>query len=526
VSTEHTAALRAAALRAAERGWYVVPLWPGGKTPAMHGWSSCDGSGACAEGHLGWEDRATRDPDQITKWWTALPGANPLTGLASDTPTWKQTSAPPFGRTPARSEQGGSMRHVNENESRDVSTVVLPQWGRVAAAEGPAPWVVVDPDGVPIEPIRRFLVDFVAQDNRAGSVRSYAYGLLRWWRWLRAVGIEWDQASPAEARDLVLWLQQTTKPRRSPRTASAATAGTINPTTRKQYLDDQYKPRTVRHQNAVVRSFYEFWIEIGQGPVVNPVPLERGKERRANAHHNPLEPFRPDGRVRYNPKVPKQRPRALPDEQWTALFAALRSNRDRAIVAISVSNGARAGELLGLRAADLDWGEQLVRVARKGTRVEQWLPVSPEAFVWLRLYLAELGDPLGPDEPVWQTLRRRDRGDGPRRQPLNYEALRAVFRRVNTWLGTNYSMHDLRHTAAIRMSHNEQLSMRDVQTILGHAHLSTTADLYLLEDEAEVLRRVHQHLTERQTAAQAPTPPVATGYDDQDLAVLFGGSIR
>lgn len=69
------------------------------------------------------------------------------------------------------------------------------------------------------------------------------------------------------------------------------------------------------------------------------------------------------------------------------MFAALRSDRDRAIVAIVISNGARAAELLGVRASDVDWGDQLVRVRRKGSDAEQWLPASAEAFVWLRLYL-------------------------------------------------------------------------------------------------------------------------------------------
>ena len=155
-----------------------------------------------------------------------------------------------------------------------------------------------------------------------------------------------------------------------------------------------------------------------------------------------------------------------------------------------------------------------MRVCRKGSGAEQWLPASPEAFVWVRLYLAEL-DPLEPHEPLWWTLRR---------QPVNYEALRAVFKRVNVLLGTNYSMHDLRHTAALRMSRDESLTMRDVQTILGHAHLSTTADVYLVEDEAEVIRRVRQHLAAReQRVQQAAPPPAAAGYDAGDLSVLFGG---
>ena len=413
---------------------------------------------------------------------------------------------------------------VWDGVERDLGSLRLPRWGRVVPAAGVVVWQVVDPDGRPVGPIQRFLRDFVARGNRPGSVRSYAYVLLRWWRWLLVVDVEWDKATSREVRDLVLWLGQATKPRNSSRTTSAITAGTTNPMTRKRYLGDQYEPRTVRHGNAVLRSFYEFWIELGGGPLVNPVALDR-RGRRPNAHHNPLEPFRPEGRIRYNPKLPKRVPREMPDERWNELFTALRSNRDRALLAVAIGNGARAAELLGVRGVDLDWGEQLVRVSRKGNDAEQWLPASPEAFVWIRLYLAELGA-LEPNEPLWWTLRRRDHGDGLRRQPMNYEALRAVFRRVNALLDTNYSMHDLRHTAAIRMSRDESLSMRDVQTILGHAHLSTTADVYLVEDEARVISRVQRHLVEHEQRAQQPAPAVAVGYDDSDLSVLFGGQHR
>lgn len=398
----------------------------------------------------------------------------------------------------------------------------LPRWGRVVSVEGVVPWVVLDPGGVPVGPVTAYLRDFVAQDNRIGSVRSYAFDLLRWWRWLQAIETQWDRATSAEFLEFVLWLQAAAKPRNSPRTASRATAGTINPITRKPYLDDRYKPRTVRHSNAVVRSFYEYWIELGEGPLINPVPSKR-RSTRPNAHHNPLEPFRLEGRLRYNPKVPKRSPREMPDSLWSEFFAALRSNRDRALVALAVSCAARAAEVLGVRAVDLDWGEQLVRVVRKGTRAEQWLPASPEAFIWIRLYLAEI-PPLEPMDSVWWTLRRRDRGSGLAAQPVNYEALRAVFRRANTVLGTNWSMHDLRHTAALRMSRDKTLSMRDVQTILGHSHLSTTADVYLVEEEAQVIKRVAEHLAEREARPTAPPAAPLLGYDASDLNVLLGGT--
>ncbi|WP_405987913.1 tyrosine-type recombinase/integrase [Streptomyces sp. NBC_00986] len=375
------------------------------------------------------------------------------------------------------------MRSLDQVE-RNVEKIQIPGWGRVVAVDGVVPWLVVDPEGRPVEPIRRYLRDFLAQGNRPGSVRSYAYDLLRW--------------------------------------SSATTAGTVNPITRKRHLGDQYEPTTIRHSNAVLRAFYEFWIEVGEGPLVNPVPLERMRGRRPNAHHNPTEPYRAEGRLRYNPKLPKRRPRALTDERWNDLFGPMRWNRDRAILAMGISNAARASELLGLRGVDIDWGEQAVRVVRKGTDAEQWLPTSPDAFVWLRLYLAEI-DQLDPTEPIWWTLRRRDRGDGLRRHQLEYDALRGVFRRANSVLGTNYSMHDLRHTCALRMARDKRLSLRDVQVILGHAHLGTTADFYLIEDEDEVIRRVAEYLAEREERAQTPPPQVAVGYDDADLSVLFGG---
>ena len=80
-------------------------------------------------------------------------------------------------------------------------------------------------------------------------------------------------------------------------------------------------------------------------------------------------------------------------EGFDELFARLGSHRDRALVAFWVSTGARASELLGATAADVDPGQQLITVMRKGTRALQQLPASPDAFVWLRLYQAQTARP-------------------------------------------------------------------------------------------------------------------------------------
>ncbi len=147
---------------------------------------------------------------------------------------------------------------MSDEIQRNIGSIRLPQWGRVEQGSGIVPWLVYDDADEVVDPIRRYLADCVARDHSPASVRSYAYGLLRWWRWLRVLEVDWDKATPpAEGRDLVLWLTQAPKPRRAPRTKSKKTAGTVNTRTRKRYLDDRYATRTIRHSNAVVRAFYE-----------------------------------------------------------------------------------------------------------------------------------------------------------------------------------------------------------------------------------------------------------------------------
>lgn len=65
--------LRDAALAAAARGWHVFPVRSGAKRPALHGLDRCPGTGPCADGHQGWEQRATTDPDRIRAAWSQAP---------------------------------------------------------------------------------------------------------------------------------------------------------------------------------------------------------------------------------------------------------------------------------------------------------------------------------------------------------------------------------------------------------------------------------------------------------------------
>lgn len=358
----------------------------------------------------------------------------------------------------------------------DLSRLAVPRVGSVVATGNPfQPYRLVDAAGVPVPAADVYFAELSACGRPATTQRSYGMDLLRWFRFLSAVGVDWEKASRIEARDFCRWLAVTRKPshshwRRPDGPPLGVGPSAPNALTGKRPPGLRYAPATVVHAESVLRAFYDFHLEVGTGPMVNPFPLVRDARRgRVEAHHSPLEPFRNTRRGRYRPKLADRVPRMIPDDVFDQLFAALGSHRDRALVAFYVSAGVRASELLGATVGDADPGRQLIAVVRKGSRALQQVPASPDAFVWLRLYQAEVEEqvPVGRDQPLWWTLRR------PRR-PLSYDATRAMFNRANVALGANWSLHDLRHTAAYRMARDPSVPLTDIQWVLGHTHLSTT----------------------------------------------------
>jgi integrase len=304
-----------------------------------------------------------------------------------------------------------------QSHERNVATLAVPRIGRVAATDDPLePYQVIDADGAVAAPAASFLRELLAASRAPLTLRSYAMDLLRWWRFLAAVDVRWEQATPVEGRDFSLWIRQASKPRagrergggpvaaagvssadgrRRPQSRREGLAGglpgQVNPVTGKPSPGRGYAPRTVNHSETVLRTFYDFHREAGSGPMVNPFPLDRARRGgRSHAHHNPMDPWPREREGRYRSAVAQRPPRAIPDEMFGLLFAALSSHRDRALVAFWISTGARASELLGACRGDADPGQQLITVVRKGSRAAQQLPASPDAFVWLRLYQQEM----------------------------------------------------------------------------------------------------------------------------------------
>jgi len=392
--------------------------------------------------------------------------------------------------------------------ARDLVRLAVPQCGSlVATGERQEPFRLVDGAGVAVAAAAELFRDLQAAGRPDSTLRSYGLDLLRWFRFLWAVGVPWERATRAEARDFCRWMLVAGKPPRA-RGAAGREAGEREP----------YSAAVRAHAETVLRGFYDFHLEAGSGPIVNPFPLDRSRRGgRAHAHHNPMDRYRDERAGLYRPAVPSRIPRSVPDAEFSEVFARLPSHRDRALVAFYVSTGARASELLSAVQGGVHPGRQVIAVTRKGSRRVQELPASTDAFVWLRLYQAEMEGliPRGAREPAWWTLRRPAR-------PLGYHAAHRMFERAAAAARVAVTLHALRHTAAYRMAEDPALPLTDVQLVLGHAQLTTT-QIYLTPRREEVIRRVLAHHAEqtRQAAGRARPAP-APGYRPEVLDVLFG----
>ena len=401
----------------------------------------------------------------------------------------------------------GSQNHGNFDRVRAV--------GRVRSIPVAPYWEVLGCEGVPVPSVESYLRDFWARGMSSSSVESYARDLLRWFRFLWRSERDWDRVTRDDVRDFVMSLREVFKhPAEIRRQASA-----VNEVSGKPYLSDVYAPRTINHNLSVISAFYDYHLRALTGPLRNPVPERLAQGGRFGAHHNPEDEYRHGRRADYRQKVPIQAARSIPDKAFGDLFTALGTDRDRALVAFYVSSAARPSELVGLTNGRVDAGQQCISVTRKGSGAVQRIPASPEAFSWFRLYQQALPEELTRSGlSAWWTLRRPYR-------PLNYEAARAVIRRVNVVLGANWTLHDFRHTAAMRMAQDPKLSITDIQAVLGHVHLSTT-EAYLKPRNDEVIERVNRHLSSRASdilaAGGAPASP--SRYSAEDMNDLFGGT--
>ena len=201
-------------------------------------------------------------------------------------------------------------------------------------------------------------------------------------------------------------------------------------------------PRTLARKQSSLRTFFA-WLRRNDPSIVDPTVLLR------------------------SPKLPKSLPRALDAEEVMAMVVPPKPEptalRDHAGMLLLYGLGLRVSEAATLRHEDLDLESRLARVKGKGNK-ERVLPVPQGCVEGLEAYARIRPPSAGP-----YFLAGRDPG-----KPLSTRTLaRAVDEVALARLGRHVSPHQLRHSFATHLL-SGGANLREIQTLLGHASLSTT----------------------------------------------------
>lgn len=141
--------------------------------------------------------------------------------------------------------------------------------------------------------------------------------------------------------------------------------------------------------------------------------------------------------------------------------------RDVAVFETIYSCGLRVSELCGLRAEDIDWNEQIVRVRGKGKK-ERLVPIGEPALKAIREYWDLLEQKPAGQAPVFLS-------EKPKPTPIAPYVLQVRLKKHLAAAGLDPALtpHKLRHSYATHLL-DRGADLRSVQELLGHAHLVTT----------------------------------------------------
>ncbi len=169
----------------------------------------------------------------------------------------------------------------------------------------------------------------------------------------------------------------------------------------------------------------------------------------------------------HGPKQEKYLPQFLDIEEMKKLLDAPNAKttaglRDKAILETLYSTGARISELVGLRAADIDFLGEVIKLRGKGKK-ERLAPIGSVALSALKAYMAAR---RGAGNAVF--LNKAGRALSTR----GVQRLLEKYRK-QCLLNKAITPHTLRHSFATHLL-DAGANLRAVQELLGHRNLSTT----------------------------------------------------
>ncbi len=228
--------------------------------------------------------------------------------------------------------------------------------------------------------------------------------------------------------------------------------------------------RTIARRLSSVSGLYAYLVARGDTPVqANPVPRGLMTRRQGGSVRSRTAPL---------VRVPRTLPRILSPAEADQLLAALRTDRDRAMVLAMLLAGLRRCEVLGLRFADVQVADRRLVITEGKGGHHRVVPAANRFFGALGDYLHEERPAAADTDRLFVVLK------GPRRGlPLSAGGLDEILAGARQRAGLEHATcHELRHTCLTRLR-EAGMALEAVQAQAGHRSIeSTRVYLHLAND--------------------------------------------
>ena len=172
-------------------------------------------------------------------------------------------------------------------------------------------------------------------------------------------------------------------------------------------------------------------------------------------------------------KEPERLPPVLSPEEVKRVLAMARSLKARAMLTLAYGCGLRAGEVVRLRAGDIDSEQKIIRIVQSKGRKDRHVMLPAEVLKLLRQWWKVR--PTASNNSVAPEQRWLFPGRGQHR-PMTTRQFGRLFKEAAKAAGLRktVSLHSLRHSFATHLLERGK-DIRVIQALLGHSKPETTA---------------------------------------------------
>lgn len=342
-------------------------------------------------------------------------------------------------------------------------------------------YMLIDDNGLPIIPVVKYLKHLDNTGKSSNTQKTYCYGLKSYFGFLEEIGKDYREVNINDLSNFVGWL-------RNPFESNKILG--LKPTKAKR------TEKTVNLNITLITNFYDYLFRTEE---INNDMLEKLMKQIFAGGHRVYKDFlfhinrdKPISKNILKIKEPRRKIKVLEKNEVERIYKATTNIRDKFLIRLLFETGLRIGEALSLFIedfiCDFNNGHKIRLVDRgelpNGAKLktgEREIHISQELMDLFDDYMYDVLDELEIDTNfIFIKLRGENKG-----QPLTYQDVDALFKRLRHKTRINVHAHLLRHTHAT-IYYRQTKDIKQVQERLGHSQIQTTMNMYLHPSDEDI----------------------------------------